>query len=338
VPELFANCNSKHSHKWKRQIKKIAKQQDELTQLNGISYEQRQKAHQFGLFTIHDMIKTPKRSRQTESAINNVKYDSDEEDAEIDLILEKNLTNIGFKSDSKRIKTTANFIKQNIDGVKTLPKLSEQQKQQLKDFQQWLYLDFESTINGQIIWDMPNVTTTNYVYLTGIYRGFVDDYIHFNVKNCTPDQMLQGEQAMLLELLEFLELESNKDKKIVHWGNFEHQIMINLAKRYPDLADRIDKVVGRLFDLHKFFSDNSLIYPDMKDFSLKQATKSIIGNNYPTNCSSSTDCNFVFGNIQFRSSIDVTRDRQYHEILSYNRLDCQNMFHIIRWIINYHQR
>ena len=300
--ELYANCKAYHSYPWKTQIAKIATEQDELTQLINFGYKQRNQAHDNNLFTI--------------SALG--------EDAPT---VEKNLELIGFNPTTKTGETLTKIIIQqnNPDSKLEIP---SRIKTKLQGYSSWLYIDFEEWSTAEIDFSQAQTTINGYVYLVGVWHN--NHYTNFSMKNSQRGQ----QQKLLCDLLDYLE--KYPDQKIVHWGDYEVRKIKEFAKTYPVLNDRISKVLPRMIDLSKIFSNNLIIVPGMFNFSLKSVAKSVFGTDRYSGlgCTDGLESEFIISNIAATNPEDWTVADQYEKLIMYNRLDCEIMHDIIQNILD----
>lgn len=307
VPELYANLKSDGSPKWQATKVAIGKEQNVLTQLWNVTAEHQEKGALKGLFSV-DTLGRGKNGKYTDSC------------------LDTHLDTLGFKKGNKTTITLSKIVKAQNVAEYAEPEVSDDVIRALDGYENWVYLDFETWSNANVRFDMPKITSENYVYLIGIFHK--SKSINFSMKKLTGDE----QERILNEFLTYVE---SCPDRIVHWGYAEVQWLDTLAAKYPKHADTIKAIKGRMFDLCKFFIDNSLIYKGMFDFSLKTVAAALVPGAYDAvSCKTGASTELLVESAAVTNSNDMTKTTEFDNIVEYNAVDCEVMKQIVDKVLN----
>lgn len=302
APELYANMKADGSPKWQSVKTSIGKKQNVLTQLWNVTGEHQHKGALKGLFSVADLGRT-KAGTYSDATL----------DAHLDII--------GFKKGNKTTITLSKFVKaQNVDGCAE-PEITPAIKKALEGYKNWIYLDFETWSNANVTFDMPQITSENYVYLIGLWHKSC--CLKFPMKTLTSE-----EQERILS--EFIDYVDSCSDKIVHWGYAEVQWLDALSARFLKHSVAIARIKSRMIDLCKFFMDNSLVYKGMRDFSLKTVASVLVPKAYDAvECKTGASTELLIESAATTNPADITKTKEFDNIVEYNAVDCKVMEQII---------
>ena len=301
--ELYPNMNNKQSQ-WESEKQKLAEKIKEITLIWRISYLDRNRLIQVGIYT----------------------WDN--------LYLLNNLYELKDQSTTKIIQEKIIHMNKHDNLVVEPRNITRDFKDILKPSHIEFVLDIESVLhleekgnyfNNDKHEDLPNICIIGLIIINN------GDYIFkdFTIDNLT----IEDEKQNILNWVNFI---SKYDEiKIYHWGHAEKSYLENIHKRFSDI--KLPKML--LIDLLHYFRSEPIIIKNCFNFSLKTIGKNLFKHGLIKSTWSDTD-NGLDAMIKFKEislekdkNIPLKRYIEVAEIIEYNKMDC-----VIRMEILYYLR
>ncbi len=220
----------------------------------------------------------------------------------------KSISDLGIKVGTQKAKVLSTLIE-----VQKSKKPNIPQNLAAELPKSMVYIDFETVNQCNLKFSDDSVTSDNFIYLIGMYQD--SEYSSFVM-----DKMNRNSEEKMV--IKWLKSFDHDKVTLVHWGNAEKIWLNGIASKFVSVADQIKNL--NLFDLNRFFINKRIVFPGMKNFSLKEVVQySKVTTNYSdlviTNGEESIH---EIEKIISETNGNISKHVDFQKLIDYNKVDC----------------
>ena len=313
VKELYPNMSNSEDFPFHYAKKKIADEIDEITRVWRCGVRNRNIAHGFGKYRLHDVsIEDLDVNRNTQNVIST--------------IIDRNNPMNNFIV-TQRQELSADVISNNINNWQT-----EETKNDM-------YVDFEtvSNINDDFS-QFPKKNGTNMIWMIGC--GFRNSETKkWDFKNFIADRLIPSEEYKIIsEWLTFMEKRS-KNPRIFHWSTAEQYHLERAKTQHRGLRN----LNIRWVDMHNVFVKEPFTIKSAYNFKLKEIARAFKKWNFIETEWTNSYVDGIGASVaawkcddKFHTSNKSLKEYDIiHEVEDYNEIDCKVIFEIVNFLRKY---
>lgn len=317
-PELYPNMCNTYDYPWHNVKEKIASEINELTMLWMVGPQNREIAHQAGIYDWKDERCNPDLLGVRGKYTNNILT---------------HILDINQPHSDRLLKLKPRTIEKNPCGWKNKSTVE-------------FYIDFE-TINDVFddFTEMPTCESLDMIFMIGVGYECPETgkwvYQDFTVDTLS----LQEERRICFEFVDFVERTSRKhgvsDPLCVHWAHAEKTQWTEAVQRHAGLQGS----GFQLFDLHKLFKDEPIVIKGCLGFGLKQVAKSMKEYGFiQTSWTTSSCLDGKSAMVGAWKAFKIAKERcigmkdvpETREIVRYNEVDVKVLYEILLYLRVHH--